>query len=245
MSEAVATEQAAQPITQEAVKGDVETPAAAPDTNILSRQLGNVLGHSDALQQQVQEQQQLAAVQAELESTRQLAKTDPIKFLEESGHTLESLKELEGGSGLAEKVSKEIRELRDMVTKQQEEAEQRNRDAELNSVKQGVVDWVSKNAESYPLINAAGVQELVFQKMINSFQNGAEISEDRAASEVEASLLAFAKKAAPLINENSNETVRSEPTTLSAALGETPGGQPEKELVGEAKLAMLLKKHNF
>lgn len=143
------------------------------------------------------ENEQLRQEIEQIKAARSLAKTDPVKFLQESGLTMEELlhQDLNGDLPVETKLSRRIEALEkqnsDLLKQREEETtkrEAKKEETEWNSFVDQVTEFVD-NDSSYELIRAGGMQWMVPQLMREFYQKqGQQITATQAANLVEESL---------------------------------------------------------
>lgn len=143
------------------------------------------------------ENEQLRQEIEQIKATRGLAKTNPAKFLQETGLSMEDLlhQDLNGDLPVETKLSQRIEALEqqnsDLLKQREEETTQREskkEEGEWNSFVDQVTEFVD-NEPSYELIRAGGMQWMVPQLMREFYQKqGQEITASQAANLVEESL---------------------------------------------------------
>tara|TARA_R100001082_G_C4364564_1_gene161208 strand:+ start:54 stop:929 length:876 start_codon:yes stop_codon:yes gene_type:complete len=143
------------------------------------------------------ENEQLRQEIEQIKAARGLAKTDPVKFLQESGLTMEELlhQDLNGDLPVETKLSRRIEALEkqnaDLLKQREEEMTQREakkEETEWKSFVDQVTEFVD-NDSSYELIRAGGMQWMVPQLMREFYQKqGQQITATQAANLVEESL---------------------------------------------------------
>jgi len=173
--------------------------------------------------QRVLEEQQYKVQHAEQLANQ--AKADPVSFLERSGMDREAIAQRLQGSGPdpIEGLKNELTSLRSELQQQKQLAEQAKMQAAVNEARDNVKRFIG-NSESHPLVKAADAGDMVWSVMTSRHQQtGQLMSEQDAASEVEAYLEKLVTKA--LENEGTRDKFKdlsaptpppsTSPTTLS------------------------------
>jgi len=173
-----------------------ETPAADPR---LDRDYINTPRAADALralmaqeksarESRQQAEEQHAAVQ-QSQALQQLAKADPVAFLERSGIKREDMtKRLAHQEDPVAGIRDELASLRQQLDQQSEAAQSARMEAAMLEAREQVRAYVS-SAEDTPLTRITGSADQVWQLMTQHHQQTGEIlSEQEAASKVEAHL---------------------------------------------------------
>ena len=159
------------PITPENVVSAPEPPPA-PDASILSGRIDSLLREPSPKSDLEKLQEQIQAIGRSQEPTPPPPKRD-------------------------EAMEMELRELREQQTELRGELQDRIRQQEMSEVGKEVVDWVTSNVEHFPLINEAGYQQVVMQKIQNTKdQTGRIIDAAQAGREVEDELSALVSRCA-------------------------------------------------
>ena len=139
---------------------------------------------------------------SELERARKLldmAKANPLQFLDHVGTSYEDISQqvMQGNRpDPTAHVKKELADLRKQFEVRQQREESTRRQAALDEARNLVTSFVNESAE-YPLTKAAGMQNMVFEKIHQHYNNtGEALSEASAAKEVEDYLLGVVDKLA-------------------------------------------------
>jgi hypothetical protein len=178
--EITATPDAA-PITADAVSSDKEEAPTLPDSSIISGKLDALFGVETEPEPEPTPQK---------ESEPELSARDQILALRKLlGQPVEAdVHEAESDSEI-DIIRKEMKELKRAHDQMLSEAQQRKQHAELLEAQQEVSRFITDNEEHFPLINALGQPELVFQRMYAQRQSsGRTEGESVAARETEAEL---------------------------------------------------------
>lgn len=184
------------PITPENVVSQPEAPAA-PDSSILSQRINEVIG------------------------------APPQEQKPDYSGLIEQMKAFEAQQQQAQKPQKpdydnELRELRERYEELQKEFVTRDEMHEREQASHELASWVRSNETHFPLLNAAGYQNVPFQKILNTKdQTGRIMDAGQAAREVEEELSALIKRCAPMLGF----VMRDEQTTGSDE-GEINANQP-------------------
>ena len=170
-----------------------ETPvAAAPDPVAAPRAaeaLKALISQEKASRDAHQAAQEQQSAIAQSRVMQELAKSDPVSFLERSGIKREDISQrLDEGADPVSGIREDISTLRTELQQQREAAEQARMDAALSEARSHVHTYV-QGAEETPLVRATGSADQVWQVMTNHHQaTGQVISEAEAARQVEAHL---------------------------------------------------------
>ena len=125
------------------------------------------------------------------------AKADPVSFLERSGMDRDAIAQRLQGSGPdpVTGLKEELSSLRNELQQQKQMAEQAKMQAAVNEARENVKRFVG-TSESHPLVRAADAGDMVWSVMTSRHQQtGQLMSEQDAASEVEAYLEKLVTKA--------------------------------------------------
>ncbi len=184
------------PTTSEPVSEAPETPAADPRAD---RDYINTPKAAEALRALMQQEkssrearqiaeEQNAAVQ-QSQALQQLAKADPVAFLERSGIKREDVsKRLASQEDPVAGIRDEMAQMRQELSQQREAADQARMDAALTEAREQVRTYIS-SAEDTPLTRITGSADQVWQLMTQHHQSTGEVmSEQEAARKVEAHL---------------------------------------------------------
>jgi hypothetical protein len=182
-----------EPITPQNVVSTPE-PAPAPDASILASRLNSLLQDPEPKSDLEKLQDQIQALNIQTPApTPAPAKRDT--------------------------TADEIRELRESQEGLQNELRERVRQQEMTEAGNAVSEWVTSNAEHFPLINEAGYQQVVMQKIENTKnQTGRVIDAAQAGLEVEEELSALIKRCAPklgFVMRDEQTAARSEEAQIS------------------------------
>ncbi len=184
------------PTTSEPVSEAPETPAADPradrdyiNTPRAAEALRALMAQEkSARSAREQAEEQNAAVQ-QSQALQQLAKADPVAFLERSGIKREDVsKRLASQEDPVAGIRDEMAHLRQELSQQREAADQARMDAALGEAREQVRTYIS-SAEDAPLTRITGSADQVWQLMTQHHQSTGEVmSEQEAARQVEAHL---------------------------------------------------------
>ncbi len=170
------TEQAIQeatpaPITTENVVTEPTEPPA-PDSSILTTRLNTLL-------QDPEPKSDLEKLQEQINSLQLPSAPEPTPKKDAA-------------------MENELKELREAQTQLRTELQSRVEQQEMSETSKEVAQWVTSNSEHFPLINEAGYQPVVMQKILNTKQQtGRVIDAAQAGKEVEEELSALVKRCAP------------------------------------------------
>jgi hypothetical protein len=170
-----------------------ETPAvAAPDPVAAPRAaeaLKALISQEKASRDAHQAAQEQQSAIAQSRAMQELAKSDPVSFLERSGIKREDISQrLDEGADPVSGIREDISTLRTELQQQREAAEQARMDAALSEARSHVHSYI-QSAEDAPLVRVTGSADQVWQVMTNHHQaTGQVISESEAARQVEAHL---------------------------------------------------------
>jgi len=184
------------PTTSEPASEAPETPAADPRAD---RDYLNTPKAADALRalmaqekssreaRQIAEEQNAAVQQSQ--ALQQLAKADPVAFLERSGIKREDVsKRLASQDDPVAGIRDEMAQMRQELSQQREAADQARMEAALAEAREQVRSYVGSSEET-PLTRITGSADQVWQLMTNHHQQTGEVmSEQEAASKVEVHL---------------------------------------------------------
>lgn len=215
----------APPITPENVVSRPEQPSA-PDSSILRGRLDRMLRDPEPEPQQSETyglREQIEQIKHLLGDERRQQKRDPDP----------------------NPYDKRIQELEAAQRKLQEELSSRTEQQEMSETSREVTNWVRSNEQHFPLLNKAGYQAVVFQKILNTKQQtGRVIDAAQAAREAEDELSALIERCAPQIGyvKRQEQTAGSDEDEISTT---TPGmnvSLPKKldDMSDEEELAYLL-----
>jgi aminoglycoside phosphotransferase family enzyme len=121
-----------------------------------------------------------------------------------------------------ETMEAEMRELRDQQSELRTELQNRIDQQEMTEAGKEVSQWVTSNAEHFPLINEAGYQGVVMQKILNTKdQTGRIIDASEAGKLVEDELSALVTRCALKMGyvKRDEETAKREEAQISATTG--------------------------
>jgi hypothetical protein len=168
-----------------------------------------------------QAEEQNAAVQ-QSQALQQLAKADPVAFLERSGIKREDVsKRLATQEDPVAGIRDEMAHLRQELSQQREAADQARMDAALGEAREQVRTYVG-SAEDTPLTRITGSADQVWQLMTQHHQSTGEVmSEQEAARQVEAHLTGQIDKL--LESEATRKLIQDK---LQAEGGRTPARAP-------------------
>ena len=207
--------------TEQAPAVEAAVPAATPDPGVLGANLKVLMDRESALRQRTSQMKDLEGVQAEYRRVIDLAKTEPVRFLESQGHTMDKLAEMATtASDPAAAMRQELDALKSKIEAQDKVSEDTLRSQKIDDARDGVETWIN-SSEKFPFVKTANAGGLVFQKMLDHYNaTGEEKSEEQAAREVEADIQILAKKLSPLLTaEDSTEgetpPEATPPTTLT------------------------------
>ena len=184
------------PTTSEPASDAPESPAADPRAD---RDYLNTPKAAEALRalmaqekssreaRQIAEEQNAAVQQSH--ALQQLAKADPVAFLERSGIKREDVsKRLATQEDPVAAIRDEMAQMRQELSQQREAADQARMDAALAEAREQVRSYIS-TAEDTPLTKVSGSADQVWQLMTQHHQQTGEVmSEHEAARKVEAHL---------------------------------------------------------
>ena len=182
------------PITADNVVSEPEAPAA-PDSTILSQKLNSLLQR-----EQQEPQSEYARLQQAMDLLEQRTRPPEPKPKQPD-------------------YSSELDELRKQHEELRNELATRTEQQELMQASKDVSGWVSQNSEHFPLINEAGYQAVVFQKIMNvREETGRVIDAGQAAREVESELSDLIRRLAPRMGyyTREEEEARREEAEISA-----------------------------
>jgi len=160
----------------------INTPKAAEALRALMAQ-----EKSSREARQIAEEQHAAVEQSQ--ALQQLAKADPVAFLERSGIKREDVsKRLATQDDPVAGLRDEMAQMRQELSQQREAADQARMEAAMAEAREQVRSYVSTSEET-PLTNVTGSSDQVWQLMTQHHQQTGEImSEHEAAKQVEAHL---------------------------------------------------------
>ena len=178
--------------TPEAPEAPAEAPVAAPDPVAAPRAaeaLKALISQEKASRDAHQAAQEQQSAIAQSRAMQELAKSDPVSFLERSGIKREDISQrLDEGADPVSGIREDISTLRSELQQQREAAEQARMDAALSEARSHVHTYV-QGADETPLVRVTGSADQVWQVMTNHHQaTGQVISEAEAARQVEAHL---------------------------------------------------------
>lgn len=137
------------------------------------------------------EAESLKAQKAEIEQARELQrllKEDPLAFFEKSDVSYDDItkKIVEGvRPNPTAKLEEEIAQLREKVTRRDEEEYEVSKQQAIDEAKDAVKTYV-ETAQDFPLVKALGAHNVVFQAMFDEFQQTGNMPDEKAvASKVE------------------------------------------------------------
>ena len=140
--------------------------------------------------------------QAEVDQARKLiemAKSNPLQFLNDAGTTYEKLSQQVQQGQRPDPMAglrREIEELKNQFGVRVQREEAASRQAALDEVR-GLVTSFVDNSDDYPLTKQAGMQNLVFERIQDHYnKTGQALSEASAAKEVEDYLVGVVDKLA-------------------------------------------------
>lgn len=220
--EAAPIEEAPAPITAENVVSRPEPPAA-PDSSILSEKINALFQEPEPAP----------------------ASPDPSSFMEQLQKLQSMQSHPEPKKEPQNDYEKQLTELRESQDQLRNELQQRQEQQEIQEASSDVSRWVSQNDAHYPLINKAGYQEVVFQKIYNTKQQtGRVMDAAQAASDVESELSDLIKSCAPQLGYvmRDGRDAGSDEAQISTT---TPGlsiGQPANwdEMSDDEQMAYLI-----
>ena len=213
--------------TPAAAETPAEAPAASPDPVAAPRAaeaLKALISQEKASREAHQAAQEQQAAIAQSRAMQELAKSDPVSFLERSGIKREDIsKRLDDTADPVSGIREDISTLRTELQQQREAAEQARMDAALSEARSQVHSYV-QSAEDTPLVRATGSADQVWQVMTNHHQaTGQVISEAEAARQVEAHLSSQIDK---LLEGESTRAILEEKLREKAAV---PSAAPESK----------------
>ena len=181
----------AAPVAAEASEQVAETPAAPtppPPTPRATEALRTLMDREAKVREAeaALKQQQRQVVEAQRLSS--LAKDNPLHFLDQVGVSYEDITQrvIQGerpDPTIA--IRQEVQQLRNELNTRRQREESTQRQAAFDEAKNLVVQFVDQSTE-YPLTKAAGMQNLVFQRVYDHYnETGETLSEANAANEVE------------------------------------------------------------
>jgi len=197
MTEEATPQATPEPITPQNVVSAPEPPPA-PDATILASRLNSLL-------QEPEPKSDLEKLREQIQGLG-LKQPEPPPALNKNDTTNE-----------------ELRQLRESQEQLQNELHQRIEQQEMAEAGKEVSNWVTSNAEHFPLINEAGYQQVVMQKILNTKeQTGRVIDAAQAGREVEEDLTSLIKRCAPkmgFVMRDEQTAARSEEAQVSTTTG--------------------------
>lgn len=207
--------------TPEATAEVVETPAAeapprpAPPTPRAAEALRTLMDRERSIRES---ETALKSQSGEIERAKQLlnlAKANPLQFLNHVGTSYEDVTQqvLQGQRpDPTMGIKQELASLRKEFGVRQEREESFRRQAALDEARSLVTSYVD-SSDQYPLTRAAGMQDLVFQRVHDHYNNtGEALSEASAAKEVEEYLSGVVDKLSELESVKSRFAPKEEAT---------------------------------
>ena len=213
-SELQATEEA--PAEEAQAEAPQETPA--PQTPRATEALRTLMDRESKVREAEQALKQRERDIEESQRLAQLAKNNPLHFLDHVGVSVEDVtQKIIAGErpDPTASIRSEVQQLRDEINARQHREEAQQRQAALDEAKGLVTDFIN-TSEQYPLTKAAGMQDLVFQRIYDHHnETGQTLSEVDAAKQVEDYLSGVVDKLSSL-DSIRNRFGGQEPVTAGA-----------------------------
>lgn len=194
-------------------------PISSPGVSQALKQLMDREASIREAQQQLSEQKRAVA---EANALRDLAKSNPLDFLDRIGFSTEQLTEQlsqRGPSDPTQEIKSELQQLKEELAKRQQAEEQQRKEQALQEAQSIVKDFVYSNADAYPLTSSAGMHELVYQRIYDHYINTREaLSEADAAKEIEDYLAGIKAKWLQERDEEQPSVTSKPSTTLTNSL---------------------------
>lgn len=178
-----AAEAAAEPEPVKAKAPEVKSPGFGKSIAELMQQ---EKARRESLSKHREAQARVPELEAETQKLLALAKHNPIAFLEAQGVTLDSLNAMktEQDDPFAQ-MRTELQQMRDYITRQEEEKVRTERESRLEGMRSSVEQWVAAQ-DNFPLTKAWGAGRLVAQVIEDAYAtDGRELSDVEAAEVVE------------------------------------------------------------
>ena len=218
-TETPTTEVAPAAETNEQTADAVAPPAPLPPTPRAAEALRTLMDRERSIRES---ETALKSQAGEIERAKQLlnlAKANPLQFLNHVGTSYEDVTQqvLKGNrpdptSGLKQ----ELASLRKQFGVQQEREESFRKQAALDEARHLVSSYID-SSDQFPMVKAAGMQDLVFQRIHDHYNNtGEALSEASAAKEVEEYLSGVVDKLSEL------ESVKSRGNARRDRIGKNP-----------------------
>lgn len=158
----------------------------------LSEQLREIIRREQALSRKEEELRRQAREAEELRSMVELARRSPVEFLKRAGLDDDALRRVAENryDPTVEELRRELREIRAELETKREEERRLALEREHEAGRSAYVAWFERHGkEKYPLLAAAGTAAEGYDVMVSlSRKNGAVVTEDEAASAIEANL---------------------------------------------------------
>jgi hypothetical protein len=221
-----------------AVEPVIQPAPPPPKQNKYSSNIKAIMDREAAIREREAQLRQTERMTEEVTRLKDLAKTNPVQFLEEHGVTLDRLEQIKTEASDPTRVlRRELEEIKNTIKIQNDSVHQQRQMAELSQAREQVAQWINAN-EKYPYVKAAGAQDLVVQRMLDHWnQTGEELSEEDAASDVDGMIKELAEKLVPLVGKPSNEFQDvTEQTTLTNQHAASKGNSGKRKLSRDESL---------
>ena len=209
--------------------------AVVPDS-ALSKRLSDVVGHT-------QSDEDLEELQKQVAELERIKGMSPVDYLRAQGHSKADIVKMvqaqEEDPFAAQQ--KRLDELEKKLAERDEMYSQKEQEQRLEQVRADVINFVDAS-EDYPAIKAVKSQDLVFQRMYQTYvTTGQEISEKQAASEIETELRNVFDALKGIFSQEDSKSHAKEPTTLTSALSKSLNTPEFDKLPKSERLELILR----
>lgn len=172
-----------------------------------------------------------------------LAKSDPLKFLEVTGADMSRLKPPKPKDDPLAALREELESVKGTLSERQQREAQLMQQAQLDQVRRSVHSFVDQSEDQFPLTRNTGMSDAVYDTLVAYHKSGQPISEVEAAREVENNLVRMIEKALenPTIRNRflSSKTPSPSISTIDSGSPSLPSYESEDEYFNA--LASLIK----
>ncbi len=231
-------------ITPEGVSGEEAKPITAPDSSILSERIDQMFARTNSIDERKDQEVEYERLKDEVKTLRTLAGP---QFQRQYDDVSQKLKDADDDqSQLIKKLQKQVEEQRDSQEQMATRLESQLQEAELKTARNDVVSWVKSQHEFFPMLEASGQPELVFNRMMTSKEStGRMLSEAAAATEINTELEEYVHKAAPLLGYSRGEVKQEREEQVSINAGMSTVGNPldRDSMTDDEYMEYLIRQH--
>lgn len=192
--------------TSEESSAPEAAPAPAPSPGV-ANSLKALMDREASVRDQESQLKLVPKLQSELDSLRDKARTNPLRFLEEHGVTLDKLEAMKQEvSDPTVSLQRKIEKLEERLQQRESSESESAREAQLEQAQRGVQKWLD-GRDDLPFARAANASGLVVQKIMAHYQaTGEVLSEEIVTRDINNKLKDLATKWAPFLEEIENST---------------------------------------